>query len=444
MSKIWKKILDRLQTELSAEDVLTWLSPIQARIQDHTLCLWAPNPFVQEKIESRYLARIRTLCSSFDASITQVQLSVGIADDIGLARGEAVSGGLPAAIIEAPFDSRLDSRYSFDNFVEGSSNQLAKAAAIQVVGAMGSEKFNPLVLYGGTGLGKTHLMHASGNLIRANNPAAKVLYVRSEEFISSMVKSLRTNTMDDFKALYRNVDALLIDDVQFFAGKDRTQDEFFHTFNSLYNTRQQIILTCDRYPKELDGLEPRLKSRFAWGLSVAVEPPDFETRTAILQSKAIGLHLDLPDDVAMLIARRMRTNVRELEGALNTLHAHCLFSGRVLNTDVAKEILKDLLTVQDRQVSMGNIQKTVAEFYRVPLQDLLGAKRTRSIARARQVGMALGKELTTLSYKEIGQNYGKRDHTTVMHANKLVLEWLKLDGAFKEEWEALLRRLTAH
>jgi chromosomal replication initiator protein len=304
-----------------------------------------------------------------------------------------------------------------------------------------------MLLYGGTGLGKTHLMHAAGNLMRANNPGMKVLYQRSEQFFSAMIKALNNKAaggkaIDEFKQRYRSVDALMIDDIQFFAGKDRTQEEFFHTFNALFEGKQQIILSCDRYPKEVENLEPRLMSRLGWGLSVAIEPPDFETRAAILLAKAESRGMALPDDVAFLIARRMRSNVRDLEGALNTLVARATFTGRSITTEFAQEALRDLLTVQERAVSLPNILKTVADYYQLRQADLLSKKRTRSLARPRQTAMALAKELTEHSLPEIGDFFGGRDHTTVLHACRLLKELIATDGRTREDWDKLLRGLT--
>jgi chromosomal replication initiator protein len=304
-----------------------------------------------------------------------------------------------------------------------------------------------LLLYGGTGLGKTHLMHAAGNLMRQNNPGMRVLYQRSEQFFSAMVKALSnkiagSKAIDEFKQRYRSVDALMIDDIQFFAGKDRTQEEFFHTFNALFEGKQQIILSCDRYPKEVENMEPRLTSRLGWGLSVAIEPPDFETRAAILLSKAESKGVPLPDDVAFLVARRMRSHVRDLEGALNTLAARAGFTGRSITVEFAQETLRDLLTVQERAVSLPNIQKIVADYYQLRVVDLLSKKRTRSLARPRQLAMALAKELTEHSLPEIGDSFGGRDHTTVLHACRVIRELVATDGRTREDWEKLLRAMT--
>jgi len=302
--------------------------------------------------------------------------------------------------------------------------------------------YNPLLLYGGTGLGKTHLMHAAGNLIRANNPAMRVRYLRAEQFVNGMVRALQQKGMDEFKRRFRDVDALLIDDIQFFAGKDRTQEEFFHTFNALYEGKQQIILTCDRYPKEVDNLEPRLKGRLGWGLSVAIEPPDFETRAAILLAKAAARGIEVPESVAFLVAKRMRSNVRDLEGALNTLVARANFQGAAITDEFAQETLRDLLMVHSQAITLSNIQKTVAEYYQISLPNLLSDSRSRSLARPRQLAMALAKELTDHSLPEIGKAFGGRDHTTVLHACKTIRALCQTDGKLRQDWEKLLRQLT--
>ncbi len=439
-NSLWPRCLQRLEVELSVEEIHTWLKPLQANESGHELRLLAPNAFVLETVKSRYLARIEEIARHLMPELTAVRAEVGSSTPIDRAAPRAAQREVES------FESNIDPHYTFDNFIEGKSNQLGKAAALQVAMNPG-RTYNPLLLYGGTGLGKTHLMHAAGNLMRQNNPAFKVLYQRSEQFFSAMVRALSNKTsgskaIDDFKRRYRSVDALLIDDIQFFAGKDRTQEEFFHTFNALFEGKQQIILSCDRYPKEVENLEPRLTSRLGWGLSVAIEPPDFETRAAILLSKSEAKGMALPDDVAFLIARRMRSNVRDLEGALNTLMARATFTGRSITTDFAQETLRDLLTVQERAVGLPNIQKTVADYYQLRIADLLSKKRTRSLARPRQIAMALAKELTDHSLPEIGDSFGGRDHTTVLHACRVVRELCATDGRVREDWDKLLRALT--
>ena len=462
MSKLWQRCLERLETELSLEEIHTWLKPLQAVDAPGELRLLAPNTFVMEAASERYRARIAEVAQHLDPGVSQVRFEVGSLAGArrpahqpstgGASRAQLAAGGnasITTASSNEPvdtFQSNIDPHYTFDNFVEGKSNQLGKAAALQVAMNPG-RTYNPLLLYGGTGLGKTHLMHAAGNLMKQNNPNAKVLYQRSEQFFSAMVKALSNKAggqkpIDEFKSKYRSVDALMIDDIQFFAGKDRTQEEFFHTFNALFEGKQQIILSCDRYPKEVENLEPRLTSRLGWGLSVAIEPPDFETRAAILLQKAELKQFALSDEVAFLVAKRMRSNVRDLEGALNTLIARATFTGRAVNIEFAQEALRDLLTVQERAVSLQNIQKTVADYYQLRISDLLSKKRTRSLARPRQIAMALAKELTEHSLPEIGDSFGGRDHTTVLHACRLVKELVATDGRTREDWEKLLRVMS--
>jgi chromosomal replication initiator protein len=375
-----------------------------------------------------------------------VQVTVGSAPrpaaagrEPGTAPPSAPVAAARAALPELP--SNVDPAYTFENFVEGRSNQLGKSAALQVAQNPG-RAYNPLLLYGGTGLGKTHLMHAAGNLMRQLNPGMRVLYLRSEQFFSAMMKALQEKSMDQFKRQFHTVDALLIDDIQFFAGKNTTQEEFFHTFNALFDGKQQIILTCDRYPREVENLEPRLKSRLGWGLSVAIEPPDFETRAAILGAKAQARGVALPDEVALVIAKRMRSNVRDLEGALNTLAARANFLGKPITVDFAQETLRDLLRAQQQAISIPNIQKAVADYYQLRVADLLSKRRTRSLARPRQVAMALAKELTEHSLPEIGDGFGGRDHTTVLHGCRVIRDLMQTDGKLREDWDKLVRKLT--
>jgi len=437
MESAWPRCLERLEAELSPEDWHTWLKPLQAEVRADRLTLYAPNAFVVDTVRERYLARICELLTHYVGAHAQVALEVG-----SLARPVATPAAAPARPVPVvDFAGNLDSHYTFENFVEGRSNQLGLAAARQVAQSPG-QAYNPLLLYGGTGLGKTHLMYAAGNLMRQNNPGMRVLYLRSEQFFSAMMKALQEKSMDQFKRQFQQVDALLIDDIQFFAGKNTTQEEFFHTFNTLFDGKQQIILTCDRYPKEVDNLEPRLKSRLGWGLSVAIEPPDFETRAAILTAKATERRVSLPDDVAYLIAKRMRSNVRDLEGALNTLAARSNFMGRPITPEFAQETLRDLLRAQAQVISISNIQKTVADYYQLRMADLLSKRRTRSLARPRQMAMALAKELTEHSLPEIGDAFGGRDHTTVLHACRVVRELRETDGKLHEDWDKLVRKLS--
>jgi chromosomal replication initiator protein len=437
MSKLWRRCLERLEGELSVEDVHTYLMPLQASEDSDGLRLLAPNAYTLDIVRAKFLTLIESVVEHLHGGPLALRLEVGALANkrsdkptTKLVHGEATE-----------FEHNLDPHYTFDTFVEGKTNQFGKAHAMQVAMNPG-RAYNPLMLYGGTGLGKTHLMHAAGNLMRANNPSARVLYLRSEQFVSAMIDAIRTKRMDEFKRRFRDVDALLIDDIQFFAGKNSTQEEFFHTFNALSEGKQQIIMTCDRYPKEVDNLEPRLKSRLGWGLSVAIDPPDFETRAAILLSKAAARGLDVPEKVAYLIAKRMRSNVRDLEGALNTLSARANFLRQPITEEFAQETLRDLLTVHTLAISLSNIQKTVADYYQISLPNLLSTSRSRSVARPRQLAMALAKELTEHSLPEIGRAFGGRDHTTVLHACRTIRELCQTDGKLRQDWEKLLRELT--
>ena len=437
----WPRCLERLEAELPVEEVQTWLKPLQARLHDDGLVLYAPNAFVRDAVQARYLSRISELLDHYSGSPV-VSLEIG---SVVRAATAAPSPTQTLAAMRAPaaeFAGNLDSHYTFDNFVEGRSNQLGRAAAWQAALKPGDRAHNPLLLYGGTGLGKTHLMFAAGNEMRRQNPGTRVMYLRSEQFFSAMMKALQDKAMDGFKRQFQQVDALLIDDIQFFAGKDRTQEEFFHTFNALFDGKQQIILTCDRYPREVEGLEPRLKSRLAWGLSVAIEPPDFETRAQIVLSKARERGVAIPEDVAFLLAKKMRSNVRDLEGALNTLSARANFTGRAITAEFAQETLRDLLRAQQQAISIANIQKAVADYYGLQIKDLLSKRRTRSLARPRQVAMALAKELTEHSLPEIGDAFAGRDHTTVLHACRQIKSLSESDGKLREDWDKLIRKLS--
>jgi len=443
MQSLWDRCVSRLESEFSEQDILTWLRPLQVQETDGLLRLLAPNGFVLDVVRERFQQRIEAVAAHLAGTPLEIRFEVG-----SLARQSAEPREprpLPVPTVTAvdlEFDGNLDPHYTFHNFVEGKSNQLGRAAAFQVAMNPGRRESNPLLLYGGTGLGKTHLMYAAGNLMKQNIPGFRVLYQRSEQFFSAMIKALNAKNMDDFKNRYRSVDALLIDDIQFFAGKDRTQEEFFHTFNALFESNQQIILTCDRYPKEVENMEPRLTSRLGWGLPVAIEPPDFETRAAILLRKAELKGLALPEEVAFMLAKRMRSHVRDLEGALNTLAARAHFTGRAITIEFAQEALRDLLTVQERTLSIPNIQKVAADYYQLRVSDLLSKRRTRQLARARQMAMALCKELTSHSLPEIGDSFGGRDHTTILHGCRLIAELRETDGKLREDWEKLMRSLS--
>jgi chromosomal replication initiator protein len=438
-STLWDQCIRALQAELPEQQFNTWIRPLQAVNDGDVLKLLAPNRFVIDWVRQHYLGRIVELVDEHGDN-TEVVVEVGSRDVAPptAATTTIKTRGKPA---RPPVVSRLNPQFTFAHFVEGKSNQLARAAASQV-GENPGKSYNPLFIYGGVGLGKTHLMHAVGNAILENDPDARVSYVHSERFVSDMVKGLQHNTISDFKRTYRSLDALLIDDIQFFAGKERSQEEFFHTFNALLEGQRQIILTCDRYPKEVNGLEERLKSRFGWGLTVAIEPPELETSVAILISKAAAEGIELPDEVAFFIAKRIRSNVRELEGALRRVIANYRFTGRAINLDFAKEALRDLLALQERLVSIENIQKTVAEYFKIRVGDLLSKKRSRSIARPRQFAMALAKELTNHSLPEIGDAFGGRDHTTVLHGCRRIESLRDTDKRVDDDYLNLLRTLT--
>ncbi len=442
-SPIWNLCVKQLEAELSEQLLNTWIRPLQAEHKDQVLMLFAPNRFVLDWVNDHYMERIKQLVSSLgkDAGISLVNLSVG-SREAPSPSTTLMSPQPPAAPTNKAYTHNLNQDFTFDSFVEGKSNELAKAAALQVANHPG-QAYNPLLLYGGVGLGKTHLMHAIGNQILAVNPQAKVVYLHSERFVQDMVKALQHNAIDEFKRHYRSVNALLIDDIQFFAGKERSQEEFFHTFNALLEGQQQIIMTCDRYPKELDGLEERLKSRFGWGLTQAIEPPELETRVAIMQSKAEAVNVDLPNEVAFFIAKRIHSNIRELEGALRRVMANSQFKGKAITLEFAKEALHDLITLQEKLVTIENIQKTVAEYYKIRISDLNSSRRTRSITRPRQIAMALAKEVTNHSLPEIGEAFGGRDHTTVLHACRKTKELRQSDVKINDDYVNLLRILSS-
>jgi len=495
--------MDCLQEELPSQQFNTWIRPLQAEADGGELYLFAPNRFVKEFVGDKYMERISELVHELNPHVAcDVVLDIAKNATAAVARinggtqtftagakmepaqsasivhpgnnGSSVNsrsinprpqarvsntgpgtnksnssathsfGSTPRRVqVEGAINhqSYLVENYTFDNFVEGKSNQLALAAAGQIAENPGGS-YNPLFLYGGVGLGKTHLMHSVGNALLKSNPEAKVAYLHSERFVADMVKALQLNAISDFKRYYRSVDALLIDDIQFFAGKERSQEEFFHTFNALLEGGQQMILTCDRYPKEIDGLEERLKSRFGWGLTVAVEPPELETRAAILMKKAEQARVELPPEAAFFIAQRIRSNVRELEGALKRVIASAHFTSRPIDIEMIKDSLKDLLALQDKQISLDNIQRTVAEYYKIKISDLMSKRRSRSVARPRQVAMALAKELTNHSLPEIGDSFGGRDHTTVLHACRKIKELREADADIREDYKNLLRSLT--
>lgn len=446
-NELWDKCLIQLEKELSSQQFNTWICPLQTEIRDQILEIFAPNRFVYDWVQNNHLNQIKAIVSSLSITSIAVSLNVGSSTPKKPASPaeytEASATEKPRQIKTINRSRGLRNELSFDSFVEGKSNQLARAASLQVASNPG-KAYNPLFICGGVGLGKTHLMHAVGNLIKSNTKKPlTAVYLHSERFVADMVKALQHNKINEFKRYYRSVDALLIDDIQFFSGKERSQEEFFHTFNALLEGDQQIVLTCDRYPREVDGVEERLKSRFGWGLTVAVEPPELETRVAILMKKAQLGNINLPHEVAFFIGKRFRSNIRELEGALHRVIANAHFTGNPINIDFAKEALRDLLAMQDRLVTMENIQKTVAEYYKIRVSDLLSKRRSRSIARPRQMAMTLSKDLTSHSLPEIGDAFGGRDHSTVIHANKKIAELRLLDNKIKEDYSNLERTLTS-
>jgi len=433
---IWQQCLGKLAEEVSADQFETYLKPLQVRVEDDSVSLFAPNIYVEEEVRQSYLQRIQDLFNQANGidEVVDIQLSVGHNAQAQPLRADAYKEEVKAT-------HNLNSEFTFDTFVEGKSNELAKAAALQVASNSGIA-YNPLLLYGGVGLGKTHLMQAVGNEFLNSKPDARLVYLHSQRFVQDMVKALQQGTMQDFMQYYRSVDALLIDDIQFFAKKLRSQEEFFHVFNALLERGHQMVLTCDRYPREIDGLEERLKSRFVWGLTVEVEPPELETRVAILMKKAEAEQVELDPAVAFFIAERIRSNVRELEGALRRVIANARFTGARISVDQVKRALRDLFAIQDRQISIDNIQRTVAEYYNIKIADLLSKRRNRTIARPRQVAMALAKELTNHSLPEIGDAFGGRDHTTVLHACRKIAELRESSMDLAEDHKNLSRLLS--
>ena len=447
-NSLWQNCLLQIQDKIPADDFKIWLYPLQADVTANSILLYASNAFVQKWVIDNYLPLITDIAQQTSAN---PNLTVSIIEGI---KPEAPKAVAKSRVTNTPpeeksansnkstYNSNLNTKLVFDNFVEGKSNQLARAVAQKVADNPGEQTANPLFLYGGTGLGKTHLLHAIGNGIIANNPDARVVYIHSERFVQQVVTYIRDNKMEEFKKFYRSLDALLVDDIQFFSDKEKPHDEFFHIFHTLFERGRQLILTSDRYPREIEKIEERLKSRFGWGLTTAIEPPDLETRVAILMKKADENNIELPHDVAFFIGQKLRTNVRELEGALNRVKAMQEFKGEPITIDFVRETLKDMLALQDKLVTVDNIQKVVAEYYRIKVSDLKSKNRSRSIARPRQVSMALAKELTNRSLPEIGKSFGDRDHTTVLHACRKVVELRETEPDIQEDWANLIRILS--
>ena len=445
---VWKSCLERLEGELPPQQFNTWIRPLHAVEENECIRLLAPNRFVLDWINEKYFNRIEELVESFTQEqplslIVEVGSQAGRKSGNFKKRNGSNSESLPVQPAgQKKYSNNLNANFTFDTFVEGKSNQLARAASIQASQNPGVS-YNPLFIYGGVGLGKTHLMHAIGAAILNNKPGSNIAYLHSERFVADMVRALQHNAINEFKRYYRSLDALLIDDIQFFAGKERSQEEFFHTFNALLEGQHQIVLTCDRYPKEVSGLEERLKSRFGWGLTVAIEPPELETRVAIINKKAEIAGISLPEDVSFFIAKRFRSNVRELEGALNRVIANANLTGQDISLEFSQSALKDLLLLQDKQITLENIQKTTAEYYKIRVSDLLSKRRNRSVTRPRQIAMSLAKDLTSHSLPEIGDAFGGRDHTTVLHACRKIAELKQLEKRIEEDYKNLANILNS-
>ncbi|MCQ8179789.1 chromosomal replication initiator protein DnaA [Methylomonas sp. SURF-1] len=437
MSVIWNNCLAKLEHEIPSADFSTWIRPLQAVESDSQLKLLAPNRFIIDHIKQHFFSIIEDAVNEFSNATLSVHFEIGSKKSPAI-KAPTLSKSSTQKKNQPNF---LNKAFTFESFVEGKSNQLARAASVTVSDNIG-KVYNPLFIYGSSGLGKTHLMHAIGNAVLLKKPDANIVYLHSEKFVQDMVKALQQNSINQFKEYYRSIDILLMDDIQFLAGKERSQEEFFHTFNNLLDNKHQVVLTCDKYPKEIDGLEDRLKSRFGWGLPVAIEPPDLETRTAILIKKALQVGVELDQEIAFFIAKRIPSNVRDLEGALRRVVANSQFTGREITLEFTKEALHDLISLQDKLISIDNIQKTVAEYFKIRVADLSSKNRKQSITRPRQVAMSLARELTSHSYPEIGDAFGGRDHTTVINACKRVAELKEEDVKMAEDYKNLLRTLS--
>ena len=443
--KVWAQCLAGMKAQLPGGELKTWILPLQLLKEGSDFCLLAPNKYIKDVVEQKYLLQIKRSLAQQGFIEGELRIEIGGSDLEKKTSTVNVSSNPNTFATREKFFPllELNKEFTFDSFVEGRSNQLARAAALQVSENVGGSSYNPLLLYGGVGLGKTHLMHAVGNSIAERHPSLKVAYMYSQRFMEDMVRAIERGKMADFTQYYRTVNVLLMDDIQFLAKGMKTQEEFFHVFNRLQEDGSQIVLTCDRYPKEIEGLEERLESRFVWGMTAPVEPPELETRVAILMKKAELEGVVLPSDTAFFLGERIRSNVRELEGALKRVIANAKFTGREINIEQARDALRDLIAIQDRQISIENIQKTVADYYKVRVGELNSKKRTRSIARPRQLAMAISKAITTHSLPEIGDSFGGRDHTTVLHACRKIEELRECNSDIREDYNNLLRMLTS-
>ncbi len=442
----WETCLDRLRVELTPQQFNTWIKPLSCQENENGLKISAPNRFILDWVRDKFSIRIEEWAQNHYGAAKPLEFSLQPRSSSPPISAPSQTGimvsSAPVAEEITPSRLRTNPQFTFDNFVSGRANQLARAAAMQVAENPG-QAYNPMFIYGGVGLGKTHLLLAIGNQIRLASPAARISYIHANDYVNDMVKAYRHRNFEDFKKHYLTLDVLLVDDIQFFAQKDRTQEEFFYVFNALIENKKQIVITSDTFPKDLSGIEDRLKSRFAWGLTVAIEPPELEMRVAILQKKAQIDGIELDEDIAFFIAKQVRSNVRELEGALKRVVAYAKFSDKPITVNLVKDALRDLIASAHKQVSIENIQKTVADFYKIKVADMYSKKRTRNLARPRQIAMALAKELTPLSLPEIGDSFGGRDHTTVLHACRKVAELREQEQSISRDYLVLLQTLTS-
>ncbi len=441
MNSFWRFCLSHFEKELPAQQFRTWIKPLKFYADGSSLTLVAPNRFVLQWIRDKFLSRVQELATERLEHPVEIRLLLAEKDHATQSPPPAKQEPVPVPHKPSVRDiSRLNPAFTFDSFVTGKANELARAAATQVAERPGTA-YNPLFIYGGVGLGKTHLIQAIGNHLHARVPESKIRYIHAEQYVSDVVRAYQHKAFDDFKRYYHSLDLLLIDDIQFFSGKSRTQEEFFYAFNALIESHKQLVITCDTYPKEISGMENRLISRFGWGLTVAVEPPELEMRVAILLKKAELESVKLDETVAFFLAKHIQSNVRELEGGLKRVLAYARFSGQELTVDLCREALRDLLAIQNRQISVENIQKTVADYYKIKVSEMYSKKRTRNIARPRQIAMALAKELTQLSLPDIGEAFGGRDHTTVLHACRKVAALKTTNSEITRDINSLLKVL---